>query len=422
MSFPRDTVSPDELSPDISALPDISDPDLYQRGDPDPLWRELRQNAPVCWQTSGAYDGFWSITRYADACRVFKDHETFSSERGIMLGTNSGAGDRGAGKTLSVTDPPWHDRLRRSMNQAFTPRAIQRLQADMEGIAASLLEAAIIKGTCDFIGDVAAKYPNYIICALLGVPRCDWERMSGMTAAAVGFDDPQFRLHTSAQYARWEAHSEIMLYYADLISERRKHPRDDLVSELAVAKVDGRDLTDDEILANCDNFIIGGIETTRSAIAGGTLLLVSHPGQWDQLRSDPSLIPGAVEEVLRWTTPIMHSLRTATRDVEVGQKRIRAGDAVVVWNASANRDETVFHASDQFQIARSPNKHLTLGLGPHYCIGANLVRQEIATFFRVMCEKVETAEIIGSVERIRSNVLRGIKRMPISLRAAARTA
>lgn len=335
-----------------------------------------------------------------------------------MLGTNAGAGDAGAGKTLSVTDPPWHDRLRRAMSRGLTPRVVQRLEHTMQGAAKKLVAEALERGTCDFVGDVAAKFPNFIICDLLGVPERDWERMYQLTSAAVGFDDPDLRLHTSAQFARLEAHSEIMLYYAEMISDRRRNPGPDLVSTLATASVDGRRLTDEEILANCDNFIIGGNETTRSAITGGMLMLMQHPGQWRKLREDPARAPGAVEEILRWTTPIMHSLRTATADVDIQGARISPGDTVVIWNASANRDETVFESPNKFDISRNPNKHLTFGMGVHHCIGSALARLEISVLFKELGDAIISAELAGDVERTRSNVLRGIKRMPVTLRPA----
>jgi cytochrome P450 len=394
---------------------DLGDPGLYQQGDPEQCWQYLRKNAPVYWNPPGYCAGFWSITRHSDACALFMDTENFSSEKGIMLSVNEGSGDIAGGKILSNSDPPWHDALRRAMSAGFAPRIIRQLENDVEDIATTLVDQALERGSCDFVEEVAARYPNYIICSLLGVPRRDWELMYELTAAALGFDDPDLRAHDSAKIARAQAHAEIISYYLNLISERRDNPGPDLVSALVGALVDGRPLTDEEIILNCDSFIIGGNETTRNAIAGGVQMLAQDSNQWDALRANEGLLSTAVEEIFRWTTPIMHSLRTANSDVELHGKLIKRGDAVAIWTISANRDEQVFDTPDRFDITRETNRHIAFAVGVHHCIGSRLSRLEVTVLLQVLRRKVRHMALNGPVERARSNVIRGIKRVPVSL-------
>jgi cytochrome P450 len=394
---------------------DLGDPNLYQQGDPEQHWQYLRKNAPVYWNPPGYCAGFWSITRYSDACLLFMDTDNFSSEKGIMLSVNEGVGDIAGGKILSASDPPWHDALRRAMSAGFAPRVIRQLHDDVAGIAVALVEQALERGSCDFVEEVAARYPNYIICSLLGVPRSDWELMHDLTVAALGFDDPDLRAHASARIARAQAHAEIIAYYMNLISERRDNPGSDLVSVLVGALVDGRPLTDEEIILNCDSFIIGGNETTRNAIAGGVQMLAQDSTLWNSLRADEGLVPTAVEEIFRWTTPIMHSLRTAKNDVRLHGELIKRGDAVAVWTISANRDEKVFDNPGRFDITRAANKHIAFAVGVHHCIGSRLSRLELTVLLQVLRERVSHIALDGPIERARSNVIRGIKRVPVSL-------
>ncbi|HXL93512.1 MAG TPA: cytochrome P450 [Streptosporangiaceae bacterium] len=398
-------------------LEDLGNPDLYQRGDPEHYWQYLRNNDPVYWNPAGYHAGFWCITRYDDACRIFKDTENFSSEKGIMLGVNEGDGDAGGGKLLVVSDPPWHDKLRRALSGGFTPRAMRELKVNVEKTAVALVDEALERGSCDFVEEISSRLPNYIICSLLGVPRDDWELMYELTTAAMGFDDPEVRMHDSAKVARGRAHAEIIGYYMDLIDERRANPGSDLISTLTEAVIDGRPLTDKEIIVNCDGFIIGGNETTRNAISGGVQMLAQDSGQWHLLCADGALVSTAAEEIFRWTTPIMHSLRTAKNDVELHGKLIKRGDPVAIWTISANRDEDVFDAPGKFDITRDPNKHIAFAMGTHYCIGARLAQLEMHTLLQVLREKVRCISLDGPVKRSRSNVIRGIRQLPVSLTA-----
>ncbi len=375
----------------------------------------LQKDSPVYWNPPGYCAGFWSITRHSDASAALRDTENFSSEKGMMLGVNEGEGDTGAGKILAVSDPPRHDELRRAMAAGFSPRAIRLAKDNVEDVAIALVEEFIERGSGDFVADVSARLPNYIICSLLGVPRRDWDLMYKLASAALGFDDPELRRDGSARMARAMAHAEIIAYYMTLVEERRRKPGSDLISVLVDARIDGRPLTDEEIILNCDGFVIGGNETTRSAISGGVQMLASDEAQWNALRTDEALVPTAVDEILRWTTPIMHSLRTAKNDVMFHDVLIKRGDAVAIWTIAANRDEQVFDAPERFDIARSPNKHIAFGVGVHHCIGSMLTRLELTSLLQVLRQRVRHLRLDGPVERSRSNVLRGIKRMPIAV-------
>jgi cytochrome P450 len=392
---------------------DLGDPDLYFNGDPETVWDLLRRYEPVYWHPPATFDGFWAVTGYDEAVRVLRDTTNFSSASGIMLEVSGGT-DTGGGMMLTVTDPPRHRQLRNAMNGGFRPGVIARLRERIEEIIEELLDDALEQGSCDFVGSVAAKLPNYVICELLGVPREDWDLMYRLTSTAFGFDDPELRTADSAEMTRRPAHTDIMLYYLELIHERRNKPQDDMVSALATAVVEGHPLTEDEVLVNCDSLIIGGNVTTRAAISGGLLALLEHD-QWSVLRNNPRYLATAVEEVLRWTTPIMHHLRTVTNDVVLAGREIKAGDTLVVWTAAANRDDKVFADPQRFAVARDPNKHLAFGVGEHYCLGAPLARLEIEITFRALIRRVRRIEVAGPLRKLRSNVIRSINYMPVEI-------
>jgi len=443
----------------------IADPDLYARGDPESVFRGLRAESPVSWIPHGD-SGFWAITRHADAVNVYRDPQTFSSQRGMMLASLS-SGDPAAGKMLVVTDPPRHSGLRRIIGNALSPRIVRQLEHAVARVAQARVDEAVERGTCDFVEVVAAPLPVAVVCQLMGIPERDWELMHRHTSRAFGFDDPAYGdpelagavgghpafpepagtdpafpdpafpdpagtdpafpdpafpepagtdpavRRRSALATRLRAHAEIMVYYADLLDQRRAAPREDLVSILLAGKVDGRPLTEEEVLLNCDNVVLGGNETTRHAAAGGVFTLASRPDQWTRLRADRTLIAPAVEEILRWTTPAIHVLRVATRDTVLGGRTIRAGEAVAVWNTSANRDEDVLAAADMFDVTRFPNRHLTFGFGEHFCLGAAVARLELRILLEAMLTRIARLELAGTAQPLRSNFIRGYRRLPL---------
>ena len=392
---------------------DLADADLYMRDDGHSVWELLRREAPIFWNKGGnARPSFWALTRYEDVLSVARDSDSFSSEKGNMLSALAAGGDAAAGRMLVVTDPPRHALLRQLVARAFTPRALERLEQAVNTTVDDLLNEAVSRGTLDFVGDVAARLPVSLICDLLGVPHEDRRRMLKLTTLAFASDEAY---GGASMAAVREAHVEILLYYTQLAAERRRAPREDLVSILACGEVDGEALTDEEVVLNCNNLIIGGNETTRHAAAAGLLALIDHPDQWQRLKDDPSLLESAADEILRWTAPVMHVLRIARDDVEIRGQRICAGEAVTLWLASANRDEEVFPDGERFDIGRRPNRHVTFGVGAHVCLGAFLARLELRVLFRELIRRVERVELIGPAERIRSTFVSGIRRMPVEL-------
>ncbi|MFC0006730.1 cytochrome P450 [Micromonospora siamensis] len=395
---------------------DVADPVLHRDGVLDPVWRWMRHNDPVRWTVRPNRDAYWSVTAHADAVRVLRDSRTFSSERGIRLGGDPLAAAAASRKMLIVTDPPRHGDIRRIIGSAFTARTVQRLEQNMRATVTACLDEAFERGTCDLVR-IAARLPVSVICDLLGVPREDWDFMLDRTTVAFGAVDE----HGGPTAAAAEAHTDILLYYLELVKQRRRDPREDVVTALVRGEVDGRPLTDEEILLNCDGLISGGNETTRHASVGGLLALAAHPDQWRTLRDDPTVLPTAVEEILRWTTPGAHTLRTAARDTELAGRRIGAGQPVVVWGRSVNRDETVFDAPDVFRLDRRPNRHLTFGHGAHYCLGGALATSELRVLFGEVARRVATIEVPGPVSRVRSNHIAGFEEAVVALRPAPTT-
>lgn len=393
-----------------AATIDLGDPDLYATGEPERAWAHLRRTAPVYWNRKADGEGFWALTRYADVVRVHRDVQSFTSERGMQLDMAPEAVRAAAGRMLIVTDPPRHRKLRQILTGAFTPAVARRLETNIRRTVRSSLDEGLSAGTCDLV-ELVSLLPVSVICDMLGVPERDWRFMLERTRTAFESDGG------GSARERARAHADLMLYYAALAKERRRRPMDDLVSALAQGEVDGARLTDDEVVLNCHGLILGGNETTRHAAAGGVLALVEHPEEWARLRSGAAVAP-AVEEVLRWTTPGMHVLRTAVRDVEIAGVPVRAGQRVTLWNASANRDEAMFEDPDRFDVGRAPNRHVAFGMGEHHCLGAALARLELGVLLEELVARVARVELTGPVARVRSNLIRGIARMPVRLHAA----
>jgi len=404
---------------------DLNNFDLFIHG-PYAAWKVLRAQAPVHWNPKDD-SGYWSITRYQDALSVYRNPHTFSSERGIALNygltdEESMAQQAGFGQMLIVTDPPRHTRMRQIVNKRFTRAALAPHEPHVRAITAEILDAVATRGECDFVVDVAAKLPTAVICEMLGIPKADWEMMFTVANMSIGTHDPEYQIAGDAYETGRQAQLNCFNYFVNVISERRKNPGNDLVSALVHGEIDGQKLTDMEILFNCFLLIIGGQETTRNATSGGMLALIENPAQRERLTRDRSLLPTAVEEVLRYTSPITHIMRTATQDIEMHGQQIKAGDRVVIWNASANRDEAQFPEPDRFDITRSPNEHVALGHGEHFCLGANLARLELRVMLDEVLNRLPDLEPGGQVQRLYSNFVAGIKHMPVRFapsRAAA---
>ena len=384
-------------------LSSLLDPELHADGDPHALWRWMRQNDPVCRHPATDYPEFWSVTRYEDIKAVYRDPATFSSAHGVLLRRTSQGDDPGAGLTLALTDPPRHKALRSIVADWFSTRSVRALEHTIDTAVRAVLARAIEQGECDFANDIAARLSLYVIGGILGVPEADHENLFNWTNEA---------FHASASLA---AHQSLLQYLIDLMYQRMIEPTGDLLSALVTGEIDGELLTEEEILLNCEN-MIGATENGRLALIGGMQALLEHPDQWRRLREDRRLLPSAIEEILRWTSSATHSMRTATRPVVIGGRRIDAGDRVVVWLPSANRDESVFPDPDRFDITRSPNRHVAFGGGVHFCVGSALARAEARILLTGLMDLVGHVEQCGPVERVRSIAVSGPERLPVSLR------
>lgn len=397
-------------------VPNLADPKTYIDHDINRVWHRLRTADPVYWHPESSHGpGFWVLTRYDDISAVLRDPARFTSERGNVLATMLHGGDTGAGRMLAVTDGPYHTELRKLLLRAFAPRALADVVARVHAATRRLLLAATDRGQCDFAQDVASLVPLETICDLLDVPVADRPGVLALTKSALAsdYEKPEAGADVLAR-------SEILLYFRDLVAARRQHPGTDPVSLMATAEVAGRRLDDDDIILNCYSLIMGGDETSRLAMIGAVQAFTDHPGQWSALKDGSAQLPEAGEEVLRWTTPTMHFGRTATSDVHLRGRDIRAGDLVTLWLASANRDEEIFPAPGQFDLSRSPNKHLALGYGPHFCLGAYLGRAEITAMLAGLRALVSDIAPAGPARPVYSNFLSGLSSLPVTLTADRR--
>lgn len=400
----------------VHTVPNLADPKTYIDHDITRVWRRLRTSDPVYWHPESSYGpGFWVLTRYDDISAVLRDPARFTSEQGNVLATMLHGGDTGAGRMLAVTDGPYHTELRKLLLRAFAPRALADVVRRVRRATRRLLLAATDRGQCDFAQDVASLVPLETICDLLDVPVADRPGVLALTKSALAsdYEKPEAGADVLAR-------SEILLYFRDLVAARRQDPGTDPVSLMATAEVAGRRLDDDDIILNCYSLIMGGDETSRLAMIGAVQAFIDHPGQWSALKDGAAPVPEAGEEVLRWTTPTMHFGRTATCDVRLRGRDIRAGDLVTLWLASANRDADVFPEPDRFDLSRSPNKHLALGYGPHFCLGAYLGRAEITAMLDGLRTFVTGITPAGPARPVYSNFLSGLSSLPVTLTADRR--
>jgi cholest-4-en-3-one 26-monooxygenase len=396
---------------------DLASLSLFAEGRAHEAFRRLRAEAPVAWNPGKEwFPGFWSITKYEDVRQISRDPAGFSSAKGItmMVDPENPGPAAGAGKMLITMDPPRHVRLRRLVNKGFTPRMVAQLEPHIRAITNEIIDGVAPKGRCDFVTDVAAQLPLAVICTMMGLPREDWELMFALTNRVLGASDPEYQTEEGNQEETALAgYREMFGYFARQVAARRRERRDDLVSVLTGAEIDGEQLNDEEILYFCYLLILAGNETTRNAISGGLLALLEHPAEFARLRDNPALLSTAIEEILRWTSPVMHMARIATRDVELRGQQIRAGQKVLLWYPSANRDEEIFPEPDRFDIGRTPNDHIAFGLGEHFCLGAGLARLELRVMFETLLERLPDLALDGEAERLRSTFIGGIKHMPV---------
>jgi cholest-4-en-3-one 26-monooxygenase len=399
---------------DLATL-DIIGPDHYQKhGYPHAEWKYLRKHAPVFWYEGRSnVDPFWAITKHADIIELSKQPELFQNEPELAIFPNEmEQPEENPARHLLNMDPPDHGKYRRAAAKQFTPRTVTELAPHVDEMTREILDAAAAKGHGDFVADVSAPLTIGVIADMLGVPAADRPLMFRWTNEVIAPTDPEFQRGLPEETLE-RARLELFAYFKNLSDERRKRPTQDIVSTVANASVDGRPLPDFELLSYYLLLVVAGNETTRNAMTGGMLAFIENPGEWEKLRRNPGLLDSAVEEIVRWTSPVIQFARTPNRDYELRGQQIRAGQNCCLFYPSANRDEEVFPDGDAFRIDRQPNDHIAFGRGEHVCLGAHLARLELRTAFRHLLQRLEHIELAGPVDRARSSFVGGIKRAPM---------
>jgi len=408
---------------------DLASPDFFVPAPPHEALRVLREHDPVHWQPEPPpHHGFWAVTKYRDLEKVMHDAVTFSAEKAGVILEEMAPDELAARQSMMETDPPRHTRLRKIVSPQFTPRAVKEYEGYCRELARAILDKALAEREFDFVEEISRELPIRVLARILGVPYGDIDRLIEWGDRMIGNADPEYAdlvvgRDDTSQYRllpfRSPAAAELCDYGHAMADRRRDDPQDDLVSKLVHAEVDGQSLTTVEF----DNFfsllVVAGNETTRHSITHGMLALMDHPDDLHRLAADPSLIPAAVEEMLRWGSVTMQFRRTATRDTELGEVPVREGDKVVVYFISANYDEEVFADPFRFDIAREPNPHVAFGSGgPHFCLGAPLARMEMRVMFEELLPRLAGVDLVGLVSRLRSNFINGIKHMPVRVELA----
>jgi len=408
----------------VSSAINLSNLDLFESGAPWPIFTELRETVPLHWSDEESPNhGFWSVTRYHDIVRVLRDPETFTSERFTNL-EEVDAEQEEARRSLLETDGSRHRALRRLLQGQFTPAAVAHYETFLRGLTATTLDNAFAKEEFDFVHEVASDFPINVLAKLLDVPVEDNKKLIDWGNRMIGFDDPEhadvlISNPESEKYRlvpfRSPAALELFAYGDALAKERRGKNGTDLVSVLVNGDMsDGLALSERDFHTNFLLLVVAGNETTRHTISHTMINLIKHPEQLRMLQENPELIPWAVEEFLRFASPVYHFRRTVTKDVELHGQTIKSGGKIVTWFASGNRDSQIFENADKFDVTRNPNEHMTFGRGgPHMCLGNALARIELRVMFEDLISRIDSMELTGSVDYLRSNFVHGIKRMPV---------
>ena len=404
---------------------DLLDLDRFQRLEHHEMFKRLRAEAPVSWHDHPRARGFWNVVLHPDLITVNRDTALFSSEVGGISIPDPGELDQPSGGMdprgvmMLYMDPPKHTRYRLLVNKGFTPRMIGMLQQHLEYRAVRIVDNIIERGECDFVVDLASELPLQAIAEIMGVPQEDRKLLFEWSNRMIGLDDPEYAGDTADGAA---ASAELYMYVNELAKQRRTDPRDDIVTKLINAEIDGDKLSELEFDMFMLLLTVAGNETTRNTTAWGMWALMQNPEQYKALRDDiDGKLDRAIEEILRWASPVYHFRRTATADTEIHGQEIKKGDKVVMWHISANRDESVFDDPYTFDIDRWPNEHIAFGGGgPHYCLGANLARMELKLIFREILERIPDMKVAGDVEILRSNFIGGVKHLPVTFTPAKR--
>jgi cytochrome P450 len=402
---------------------DLADPDSYVDRVPFDWFDHLRHEHPVVWHPEPPPNhGFWAVTRYDDLTQIHMDWETYSSELGAVSLEELDDEQLEIRKSMLETDPPRHTELRKICSKRFSARGVGRYEDWIRDVARGVLDKALSLGEFDFVPEISRELPIRFLCSIFTVPQDDAPKLISWGDNMIANQDPDLsaavvdKVDTEAyRFLPFRSPTALEVFaYADRQRDLRlEEPADDVLQALTIAQSEGV-LSEREFHNYFGVLMIAGNETTRHTISHGMLALMQHPEQLQLLRDRPELIPTATEEILRWATPVLQFRRTATRDVELRGQAIARGDKVVTWYVSANRDETVFPEPYTFDVTRTPNDHMTFGPGgPHFCLGAHLARLETRILFEELIPRLDTIELAGPVERIRSNFVNGIKRMPV---------
>ena len=400
---------------------EIVDPVYYGRyGYPHASWAWLRRHAPVAWFEAPGMLPFWAITKYDDCSAILRDHRRFLiAPRIAVFPEEQAPTDAPPFRHLLNMDPPDHGQYRNLLSQHFTPKALERKRAAVGAIVDETLARVADRTELDFVETVAAVVPLAVIAEMLGIPRADWQHMFRLSNTLLGAADPEYQHGATLAETAERARQEFVEYFGRLSAARRREPRDDFTTTLANAQVGGAPIPEWELLSYYVLLIVAGNETTRNATSGGLLALMENPAELEKLRRNPNLAPTAVEEVVRWVSPVVQFCRTAAEDVEIRGTKVRKGEACCIFYPSANRDEDVFPDPFMFRVDRAPNEHYGFGIGVHFCLGANLARLELQEIFTRLVARLDEAELAGPVERMHSSFVGGIKRMPVRWRLRA---
>jgi cholest-4-en-3-one 26-monooxygenase len=396
---------------------DVISNDAYRNGPPHEVFAQLRREAPIARHRGiepGYPEWFWALTRHADIVEVSRKFQMYSSaKKGSLM--NQDRPDLEAARLMIDLDPPDHTRLKSLVNRGFTPKAMRMLESHFRDVAVSLIEEALESGEIDFVDKVSAELPLIAIAELVGIPVEDRRKVFDWSNTMIGSTDPDFNQDPNAPMI---ASMELYAYSNELALQRKAEPKDDIITTL-ISEHDGDVLSEHEFDLFMLLLAVAGNETTRNGISHGTLAMIEHPEQWSKLKADPSLVTSAVEEILRWGTPVNNFARTAVCDVELHGVTIKEGETVSMLYPSANRDESVFANPFDFDITRNPKPHVTFGGGgPHFCLGANLARLEMRILFEEMAKRVDAIQLTGEVRKLRSSFIHGIKTLPVRLTPA----
>ncbi|SDH49107.1 Cytochrome P450 [Lentzea fradiae] len=398
---------------------DLTDLDLFVNGGHHAVFDWLREHDPVHWNATRDGSGFWAVTRHGDLVTAYREHGVFSSAAGAMLGGSIGSQiDSATGLMLVASDPPRQRQLRHVLHGAFAGHLLDRVREQVTGLVDRAVDRALADGGCDFATEIAPELPAGALMAMVGLDHDQARHLISLTRRMIGYRDPVLTEGGGTdRFGLAETQAEIFEFFADLLQDPRMTRGDGLVGLLSRATLNGRPMSEEEVLFNCMNVAVGGNETSSYTACTGALTLTAHPEQHERLLSEPVLLEPAINEMLRWASVNAYVQRVAKRDFELGGTTIRAGESVTLWNVSANRDARVFDDPHTFDITRTPNRHLAYGSGIHRCIGAQVAQIELETLFgRVVRDKIRFT-LAGPPAPLRSNFILGTTSLPVHVTA-----